>query len=229
MNIYDNVAGIKSTFRSCRIQIVQQSPGSNMRGACVGFSLLMLAVTINGCHRNRIAQSSEEKSGGPLANMCDLTLSVPTRGLQINPEDLLKKLDMVDKDGDGMVSRDEFQNIVQQPLQEEQLDHIWKIYTGLNVPLMKYDLLRFWNTMCKYDGHFRKVLCLRNGNYFGKKFTNHDLFDVSGSHHMCGMNRFLINDYNGDGTVDENDQEKIINLYCDGEIGTKPPSISALP
>ena len=145
MNIYDNVAGIKFTFKSCSIQTVQQSTGSRMRGACVRLSLLMLVVTVNGCHRNRIAPSSEEKSGGPLANMCDLTPSEKpsdpsdTGGyrasLKINPEDLVKKIEMVDKDGDGKISRDEFQNIAQRPLQEEQLDYIWNIYTGLNIPL----------------------------------------------------------------------------------------------
>ena len=87
--------------------------------------------------------------------------------------------------------------------------------------------------MCAHDGDsdFRKVLCLKNGNYFGKNFTIHDLFDRfgSGTAHMNDMNRFLINDFNGDETVDENDQEKIFNLYCEGEMGTEPPSTSALP
>ena len=237
MNIYDNVAGIKSTFRSCRILIVQQSTGSNMRGgACVGLSLLMLVVTINGCHRNAIAQSSEEKSGGPLANMCDFTPSDTTSG-QINPEDLFKKLDMVDEDGDGMVSRDEFQNIAQKPLQEEQLDYIWNRYKDGNDAMQRAFLLNFWSIMCSQDGYFRKVLCLKNGNYFdnwsiGKKFTftdlNQSIFEDE-ERYLIHEDRFLINDFNDDGSVDENDQEKIFNLYCEGEMGTEPPSTSPLP
>ena len=213
-----------------------------MRGACVGLSLLMLVVTVNGCHRNAIAQSSEEKSGGPLANMCDFTPSDTTSG-QINPEDLFKKLGMVDEDGDGMVSRDEFQNIAQKPLQEEQLDYIWRIFKDGNEPMQRAFLLQIWNTMCSYNGGFRKVLCLKNGNYFGQNFTInelHDIFGISGldsgeieknvmDNYLIFEGRFFVNDFNRDWIVDENDREKIFNLYCESEMGTEPPPTTPLP
>ena len=213
----------------------------------MGLSLLMLVVTINGCHRNRIAPSSEEKSGGPLANMCDLTPSEkPTdssntggyrASLKINPEDLLKNIDMVDEDGDGMVSRDEFQNIVQQPLQEEQLDHIWWYNMNHNNETMeKMDLLYFWDKMCAHDGDFRKFLCLINDNYSGQKLTYHDFLQ---SKYFLGaseeikkkeIDRFTTYDFNWDGSVDENEVELVFNLYCkEGEKVTESSSTSPLP
>ena len=214
-----------------------------MRGACAGLSLLMLVVTINGCHRNAIAQSSEEKSGGPLANMCDfspLDTTNTTNCGQVNLEDqriLVKKLDMVDKDGDGMVSRDEFQNIVQQPLQEEQLDHIWWYNMNHNNETMeKMDLLYFWDKMCAHDGDFRKFLCLINENYSGQKLTYHDFLQ---SKYFLGaseeikkkeIDRFTTYDFNWDGSVDENEVELVFNLYCEeGEKVTESSSTSPLP
>ena len=99
------------------------------------------------------------------------------------------------------------------------------------MPMEEIHLVNFWNIMCSRDGgDFRKVLCLKNGNYFGKNTNWYDLLDESGSYNdMNERKRFDVNDFNGDGTVDENDQEKIFNLYCDGEMGTQPSSSSPLP
>ena len=78
-------------------------------------------------------------------------------------------------------------------------------------------------------------ICLKNGNYFGKKFTfadlqqSKDFLGASEEIKKKKEDRFYFNDFNWDSTVDENEQKIVFNLYCEGEMGTEPPPTTPLP